>query len=170
VDAMSDVRDSSLAGGSTKPALAKVLWGFLPLLFVVGIGTLIFYITKSRVKGNVTLSIPTKTWTMHVNACASGERKEFFGVMFFDEKQPQTGGRLALPEEGEPHISLNLPDADYAIEYRKSDCSVWDVSLDHTNSTYNGIWAVKGHARFDCTTTDDTPSHATGDVQFDSCH
>jgi hypothetical protein len=170
---MSDDRDSDISLRSVnlggKPARSR-LWGFVPLLGIVGFIALMFFIGKSRVKGDVTLATSTKTWVMHVNACRSGERKQFFGVMFFDEKQPETGGRLALPEEGEPHISLNRPDADYAVEYRKSDCKVWDVDLQRSNSTYHGIWAVEGHARFDCSTSDETASHATGDLKFSSCH
>ena len=144
--------------------------GLVIFLIVGGFVAFMNYQMGSRVKGDITLASPVKSWTMHVNSCSSGERKMFFGVLFSDKKQPAMGGRISMPEDGEPRIILNRPDADYAVAYGKRDCKVWDVDLQRTNSTYNNIWGMTGHARFDCETTDDTASHAVGDVQFGSCH
>ncbi|AEU38730.1 hypothetical protein [Granulicella mallensis] len=124
---------------------------------------------KGKATGTATLSRESKNWTMHVNTCQSGQRQQYFGVGFFDESQPQTGGRIALPEDGEPHVVLNVPGTDFAVRYNKSDCKVWDVDVQRTNSSYNDIWAMEGHARFDCETSA-PESHTTGDLKFDSCH
>ena len=137
------------------------------LLFMAALFTLTG--CKGKATGTATLSRDSKTWIMHVNTCQSGQRQQYFGVGFFDETQPQTGGRIALPEDGEPHVVMNVPGTDFAVRYSKSDCKLWDVDVQRTNSTYNDIWALEGHARFDCTTSQPA-SHATGDIQFDSCH
>jgi len=168
---MSDVRDSISVVRPAEPVVFRILWGAVILFVVAGFVGFILHMGKSKAKGDATLSTGTKSWTMHVNACTSGERRQFFGVTFFDENQPQSGGRLILPVDREASLGMNRPDKNYSVVFKRSDCSLWDVTVDHTNSTYNGIWAVEGHARFDCTVPDtDTTLHATGDLQFDSCH
>jgi hypothetical protein len=125
---------------------------------------------KGKATGTATLSRDSKNWTMHVNTCQSGQRQQYFGVAFFDETQPQTGGRVVQPEDGEPHVVMNVPGTDYGVRYSRSDCKVWDVDIQRTNSSYNDIWAIEGHARFDCEMGEPEVSHATGDLKFDSCH
>ncbi len=168
---MSDVRDSISAVRPAGLLGFRIFWGSVILLVLAGFVGFFFYQFKSKAKGNVTLSTAAKSWTMHVNRCTSGDRRGFLVVSFFDDKQPGTGGRLILPVDHEASLGLNRPDKNYSVSFKRSDCSLWDVTVDHTNSTYNGIWAVEGHARFDCTVPDtDTTLHATGDLQFNSCH
>ena len=124
---------------------------------------------KGKATGTATLRRESKNWTMHVNTCQSGQREQYFGVSFFDEAQPETGGHIALPEDGEPHVMLNVPGTEFAVRYNKKNCSVWDVDLHHTGVWDNNIQVMEGHARFDCTTSE-PDSHATGDIKFDSCH
>ena len=87
------------------------------------------------------------------------------------KNQPQSGGGLILLVDHEASLGLNRPDKNYSVSFKRSDCSLWDVIVDRTNSTYNGRWAVEGHGRFDCSVPDtDTTLHVTGDLQFASCH
>ena len=119
--------------------------------------------------GTVTSSGPGGDWTMKVNACQSGMQKGYWGISFFDDNQKQLVGRVALPESGTAHVQLNQPGTGEAMRYEKTQCSVWDADVQYTSSSINGVRAMKGHAKFDCSGTDPV-TRVTGDLKFRSCH
>ena len=119
--------------------------------------------------GTISVTGKPENWVMNVSSCYSGERRSYFGASFFDSRQPRFDGHLDL-QIGQPErIVLNTPTQGGSVILSKNECDLWDVDLHHTSSTYNGIWAVSGHARFDCT-FDDPVAHFTGDIQLHSCH
>jgi hypothetical protein len=145
------------------------------LLRIVGsccvIGLIGYLVFKSRVSGAVTLSDPTEQQTWHLTSCWSGQSRGYYGIAFSDDRQHDAEGRIEDPVDGEPHVVLDLATKNYAIAFYKNDCPVWDVDVHHGWATYNGIWSMTGHARFTCSYNDDgIVRHATGDVQFGSCH
>ena len=151
--------------------------GLLVILFLAFGGiSLIRYLFPGAVSflpggasGFITSTGNGENWTMQPSSCQSGERRQFFGAMFFDNRQSRLGGRIASPEDSPTHIVLNTPTQGGAVELTRDQCTVWDVDLHHTSSTYNGIWAVSGHARFDCT-FDQPQARFTGDIHLHSCH
>ena len=86
----------------------------------------------------------------------------------FDHGNKQLGGRIALPESGPAHVSVNVPGQTYAASFDQTSCSTWDADIQNTNVWYNNVRALKGHARFSC--SDDAGAHVEGDLQFHSCH
>ncbi len=127
------------------------------------------YLFPPEAAGTVTSTGGTGDWTMHVDECESGERTQYFGIAFFDHTQRALGGHINLREDETPLLSINTPRQGGSEEIRSPGCSVWDVDLRRTNSTYNNIWAMDGHARFDCQ-YHDPEARVTGDLQFRSCH
>ena len=119
--------------------------------------------------GTVTAHGGSGDWTMHVNACQSGEYRQFFGVTFFDESQAKLGGRLVLPVEGDQTLLVNTPARGGSDEVRSGACQVWDVDLQRTGTSYNRIVALQGHARFDCRLSN-PEARLVGDLRFRSCH
>ena len=127
------------------------------------------YLFPPEVSGTVTSTGSTGDWTMHVDDCESGERAQFFGISFFDHSQPALGGHFNLGRDETPLLSVDTPQQGGSEQILASGCSVWDVDIRRTSSTYNNIWAMKGHARFDCQ-SHDPDVRITGDLQFRSCH
>ena len=121
------------------------------------------------ITGTITAAGTPESWTMTPTDCDSGEPRQFLGISFYDLHQPKLGGRLVIPVDDPTHIVLNTPTQGGAVRLDKTECTTWDVDAHRNNSTFNGIWGVTGHARFDCT-FDDPVAHFTGDVQFHSCH
>ena len=119
--------------------------------------------------GTVTSSGATGDWTMHVNACVSGQRQSYWGVAFFDDDQRNLGGHLALPESGPEHVVVNLSNGQDSLQFDQNQCTVWDVGLNHTNTSYNRIVGIAGHARFDCRNAEPA-ARVVGALQFRSCH
>lgn len=111
---------------------------------------------------------------MQVDQCDSGDWRSFYGIMFHDGSQPGFAGLIVLPEDGEPHLSINAPARDYAIEFTRSDCGVWDVDVKRTWSLFrggdrrSGIQPMAGHARFSCYHPD-TGARVDGDLRFRYC-
>jgi hypothetical protein len=120
--------------------------------------------------GIVTSTGESGNWTMHVNTCDSGQLKQYFGIAFFDKAQPTLGGRIVLPESGENHLSVNIPNTSLGSKFNQSDCPLWDVHLEQTNNSYNYVRVMTGHAHFDCQYSQPVPAHISGNLQFRSCH
>ncbi len=127
------------------------------------------YLFPDDATGTVTATGDFGNWTMHVDQCLSGERRQYFGAAFSDHAQPTLGGHIALPEDGEAHIDIDTPQKGGSDVIQRGGCQVWDVDLQRSNSTYNNVYAITGHARFDCT-FQNPDAHLAGDVQFRSCH
>ena len=127
------------------------------------------YLFPPEVTGTVTATGTTGNWTMHVDECESGERSQYFGIAFFDHTQHALGGHINLTQDETPLLSVNTPRQGGSDEITSPGCAVWDVDIRRTNSSYNDIWAMKGHARFDCQ-YHDPEARVTGDLQFRSCH
>ncbi len=126
------------------------------------------FMFPDNASGTVTSSGAGGDWKMKVNACASGEHRQYWGVAFFDEDQPATGGRVVVPESGSPHLLVNKIDGPGSMQYDREQCSVWDVALEHSSVKINGFVGLKGHANFDCGGTDPV-TRVVGEVTFRSC-
>ena len=143
-------------GNSFNPALHKFLNRHLPGQF------------PDSITGIVTASGDVGNWTIHPNACFSGETKEYFGFEFYDESQPQSGGQLVVPPDTDSSVTLNSSKGG-TDTFHRDDCQVWDVDLHRTNTRYNAIWGLDGHAKFDCQ-FHDPDSRITADLTVHECH
>lgn len=121
------------------------------------------------IAGTITASGDLGNWTMHPNVCHSGEPREYFGVEFFDETQPRLGGQIVLPPDGEPSVSLNSPAKGGSDTIHRGGCQLWDVDLNRTNTRYNAIWGLTGHAKFNCE-FHDPESRIAADLNINNCH
>ncbi len=168
------------AGTPAVAAKSGVPWYLLGVLFVMFLGfggvRLIRHFLPGAVSrlpggasGTITTAGTPENWTMHVSSCYAGERHNYFGASFFDDRQNKLGGHINLAEDQPARVVLDTPTQGGSVVLTKDQCDVWDVELHHTSSTYNGIWAVTGHARFDCS-FDNPAAHFTGDIQLHSCH
>ncbi|WP_263358552.1 hypothetical protein [Acidicapsa ligni] len=98
--------------------------------------------------------------------CDSGQRRMFYGVIVTDPGQPELSARIVLPESGDPHVALQRRGKQDLV-FKRQSCSVWDVSIEQTNSFYNQVQNLQGHAYFDCTKD---AVHVTGHVELRACH
>ena len=125
-------------------------------------------IFPSNASGTIVASGTPGNFVMHITKCYTGERQQFFGVNFFDEDQPRTGGHLVIPIDEDPYISLNNLNSGGSQIYRSTSCQSWDAELHHGWRSYARMRNMVGHVRFDCQ-FHDPETHVTGDLTFRSC-
>ncbi len=116
--------------------------------------------------GRVVIDEKDGTASFSTTQCDSGQRRMFYGVIVTDPGHPELSARIVLPESGAPHVTLQKRGKEDLVFERQS-CSVWDVSIEQTNSFYNQVQNLRGHAHFDCTKD---AVHVRGDVELRACH
>ncbi len=92
----------------------------------------------------------------------------YFGAAFFDDKQSQLGGHVAVQENGGQDIMINTPPSGGSVRLSPGSCSLWDVSMLETGSTRFHPVIMGGHARFRCDFVN-PEAHMNGNVDFRFC-
>jgi hypothetical protein len=88
--------------------------------------------------GSVVIDEKNETSSFSPTQCNSGQWRMFYGVTVTDPKQPNLNVRIVLPESGNPHVALQSQGRNDLV-FERQFCSVWDVSIEQTNSFYNQI-------------------------------
>ena len=145
----------------------------IPAIFIVFAipyrsGSWMSRIFPPEVKGTITSSGAGGNWTMNVTSCISGIHRGYFGAAFFDDKQSQLGGHVAVQENGDQDIMINTPPSGGSVRLSPGSCSLWDVSMLETGSTRFHPVIMGGHARFRCDFVN-PEAHMNGNVDFRFC-
>jgi hypothetical protein len=121
-------------------------------------------------EGSLSASGPPIGDVTHVPVkCKSGQREGFHGAMLIDGSgkvlirvvmDPVRGTLVGVQKPG----SCRGSQCEYVMIGRDT-CTVFDVSVENTNTTVNNIRVVEGHARLDCVFKD-TGGTVKADLKF----
>ena len=104
---------------------------------------------------------------MSPTTCASGERRQFFGVDLTERGDGASGVRIVDDPVDGYSFAMNVPGHDLALVITPAtDCEVFDVLVQRGNVRVNDIWAVEGHAILECRFPD---LEVIADLRFSGC-
>jgi len=130
-------------------------------VLLVGSLGLFFLISNTSVDGKLQGSGELADWKLAPDECISGEREGFGGVVLTGGSRghalrvvndPVKGTLLVVVRPGHDNLVLD-----------KSACSRFDVRTLRSNTNINDVWAIDGHARFECPAL-------RGKLEFEGCH
>lgn len=136
--------------------------GLLVVVLVVASLGLFFLIANTSVEGTLQGSGELADWKRTPDECVSGQREGFGGVELTFKRSrgyalrvvndPVKGALLVVVRPGHDNLVLD-----------KTTCSKFDLRTVRGNTNVNDIWAVDGHARFECPVL-------RGKLEFEGCH
>lgn len=104
---------------------------------------------------------------MSPTTCASGERRQFFGVDLLENGDGASGVRIVDDPVDGYSFAMNVPGHDLALVITPAtECEVFDVLVQRGNVRVNDIWAVEGHAILECRFPD---LEVIADLRFSGC-
>lgn len=135
--------------------------GVLVAVLVIGSLAVFFLISSTSVEGKLQGSGELADWKLLPDECISGEREGFGGVVLTGNSRghalrvvndPVKGTLLVVVRPGHDNLVLD-----------KGVCSRFDVRTVRSNTNINDVWAIDGHARFECPVL-------SGKLEFEGCH
>lgn len=145
------------------------------MFFVIGGGG------GGSVEGQIVSSgSPYGDYMMQPSSCFSGEHESFFGVWVtpelekVDGRQGFRGGlKLVKSHLGEWEVYVESPIECSGLKCKirqlpRDACSLFDVSVENTNTTFNDIRVRRGHASLDCRFS--SGGKLSANLLFKGCH
>lgn len=149
-------QDMEAAGRSGKGV--AVLVGVL----LVGSLGLFALITNTSIEGSAKGGGALAGWVLTPDSCLSGQREGFGGVLLGSDASPGRALRIVNDPVKGMLLVVVEPGRDNRV-FERSGCSRFDVRTVRGNTNVNDVWAIDGHADFEC-------QELSGKLKFEGCH
>jgi hypothetical protein len=134
----------------------------LVVLLIAGSLALFLLMTNTSIKGSAKGGGALAGWELTPDSCLSGQREGFGGVLLGSDARPGRALRIVNDPVKGTLLVVVEPGRDNRV-FERSSCSRFDVRTVRSNTNVNDIWAIDGHADFEC-------PELRGQLKFEGCH
>ena len=137
------------------------------IAIVVAIIWSIYRVAQPHHMGTFTSTGPTLgDWTMDVDVCHTGSRRNFTGAQFYSRKDKRLGVWMIEDPLRGLVPSVNSTTTNDAINIDRANCTVLTGHAHDTSTSLRPPAVIAGEYTVDCTVDE---SHLTGHVEFKGC-
>jgi hypothetical protein len=162
---------------------AKAVWSSVGVVIAIPLIIIVFAmrdcdvtpggfdeITKSAGSGALISNGPTLggAWRLELGRCVSGQRTQFYGVDLVDKTDANKILRIVEDPVRGTIVKMNVVGQSAARFIERTECTTWDIAMQPTNTTVNGIRLLDGHVALDCKFADG--GTLTGRIDFKRCN
>jgi len=134
----------------------------LVVVLIVGSLALFLLMTDTSIEGSAKGDGALAGWELRPDSCLSGQREGFGGVLLGSHASPGRALRIVNDPVKGTLLVVVQPGHDNRV-FERSSCSRFDVRTVRSNTNINDIWAIDGHADFEC-------PELRGKLTFEGCH
>ena len=140
------------------------------VLFGLAATLIILVGCSNKLSGELTVSGGEHTFSIHPDACVSGERQGFFGADLYEEYDDGKLVRLIYDAHSDYTVRFNIPGTDesYLISKDTKGCDVFEARVQEQSSEINNVTNVEGIVRLDCNIAG--LGKVKADLTFGNCH
>ena len=137
------------------------------IAIVVAIVWSVYRAGRPHHMGTFTSTGPTLgDWTMDVDVCHTGSRRNFTGAQFYSRKDKRLGVWMIEDPLRGLVPSVNSTTTNDAINIAPENCTVLTGHAHNTSTSLRPPAVIAGEYTVDCTVDE---SHLTGHVEFKGC-